>query len=99
MIVRRYELYAPRKSDSAPKGWDSGPTAESPSEGVAVARASDHPVIVMVDESTGNKYMRALPHKGLGVEGDLSWLVKNMHQEFERLGPPRRGAEFIDSEK
>ena len=42
----------------------------------------------MVDESTGNKYMRAVPHKGVGIEGDNSWLVKDMHQELKSWGHP-----------
>ena len=41
---------------------------------------------VMVDESIGNKYMRALAHKGLGDEGDNSWLIKDMHQELKSGG-------------
>ena len=53
--------------------------------------ASDNPMMVMVDESTGNKYMRAVPYKGLGVEGDQSWLVKGMHQELEAWGHPGGG--------
>ena len=44
------------------------------------SRASDNPMMVMTDESTGNKYMRAVSHKGLGLVGDNSWLVKDMHQ-------------------
>ena len=31
--------------------------------GRAAAHASEHPMMVMVDESTGNKYMRAVAHK------------------------------------
>ena len=48
-------------------------------------------MMVMVDESTGNKYMRALSHKGLGLEGDNSWLVTDMHQELKSWGHPRGG--------
>ena len=29
-------------------------------------RASDNPMLVMVDESTGNRYMRAVGKNGLG---------------------------------
>ena len=50
--------------------------------------ASDRPMMVMVDESNGNKYMRALAHTGLGDEGDNSWLVKDMHQELKSWGHP-----------
>ena len=45
----------------------------------------------MVDESDGNKYMRALGHKGLGDEGDNSWLIKDMHQELKPWGDPGGG--------
>ena len=48
-------------------------------------------MMLMVDESTGNKCMRAVPHKGLGVEGDHRWLVKDMHQELEAWGLPGGG--------
>ena len=40
-------------------------------------------MMVMVDESTGNKYMRALSRKGLGPDGDNNWVVKDMHQELK----------------
>ena len=45
-------------------------------------------MLVMVDEATGNKYMRAVDHKGLGPDGDNSWLVKDMHQELKAWGHP-----------
>ena len=45
-------------------------------------------MMVMVDESTGNKYMRSVDHKGLGPDGDSSWLVKDMHQELKSWGHP-----------
>ena len=50
--------------------------------------ASEHPMMVMVDESTGNKYVRAVNHKGLAIDGDQSWLVKDMHQELKAWGYP-----------
>ena len=57
---------------------------ETPAEeGKVAPHASDSPMMVMVDEATGNKYMRAVPHKGLGDDGDNSWLVKDMHQELK----------------
>ena len=40
----------------------------------------------MVDESTGNKYMRAVDHKGLEGKGDNSWLVRDMHEELKSWG-------------
>ena len=32
-------------------------------------RAIEHPVTVIVDETTGNKYMRMVDHKGFEGEG------------------------------
>ena len=43
-------------------------------------------MIVMVDEINGNKYMRVSEHKGLGEDGDNSWLIKDMHQELKSWG-------------
>ena len=48
-------------------------------------------MIVLVDDQTGNKYMRAVPHKGLDEDGDESWLVKDMHQELKSWGHPGGG--------
>ena len=45
-----------------------------------VTIASENPLIVMLDEENGNKYMRSVDHKGLGDEGGRSWLVQDMHQ-------------------
>ena len=50
--------------------------------------ASERPMMVMIDESTGNKYMRVVDHKGLGPDGDNSWLVKDMHQDVKAWGHP-----------
>ena len=48
-------------------------------------------MMVMVDESTGNKYMRAVGHKGLGPDGNNSWLVKDMRQELKPWWHPGGG--------
>ena len=45
-------------------------------------------MMVMADESTGNKYMRVVDHKGFEGYGDNSWLVKDMHQELKSWGHP-----------
>ena len=55
------------------------------------SHASENPMMVMVDEATGNKYMRVVDHKGLQGEGDNSWLVKDMHQEQKSWGHPGGG--------
>ena len=52
-------------------------------------------MMVMVDESTGDKYMRSVDHKGLGPDGDNSWLVKDMHQELKSWGHPGGGRNEI----
>ena len=51
--------------------------------GMGSGHASEHPLMVMVDDATGNKYMRAVSHKGVGFDGDQSWLVKDMHRELK----------------
>ena len=48
-------------------------------------------MMVMVDETTGNRSMRAVSHRGLGSEGDANWLIRDMHQEFESWGHPGGG--------
>ena len=52
-------------------------------------------MMVMVDEATGNKYMRVVDHKGLAGEGANSWLVKDMHQELKSWGHPGGGQNKI----
>ena len=52
---------------------------EGETEGT-VALASENPRIVMLDQETGNKYMRAVDQKGVGEEGEMRWLVKDMHK-------------------
>ena len=80
VLIRRYEKCVAQEDQ------------EEMGEGEAVGpHASDNPMMVMVDESTGNKYMRAVAHKGVGIEGDNSWLVKDMHQELKSWGYPGGG--------
>ena len=57
--------------------------------------ASESPMMVMVDESTGNKYMRAVDHRGLEGQGDNSWLVRDMHEELKSWGHPGGGRNAI----
>ena len=45
-------------------------------------------MMVMVDESTGNNYMRVVDHKGMEGQEDNSWLVKDMHEELKSWGHP-----------
>ena len=82
VLLRRYEGYRQEE-----EGQDEG--EETPvEEGRVAPHASDSPMMVMVDETTGNKYMRAVPNKGLGEDGDHSWLVQDMHQELKSWGHP-----------
>ena len=47
------------------------------------AENGKNPVLAMKDESTGNRYLRAVGHKG--VEG-MDWLVKDLHEEQKSWG-------------
>ena len=77
-LVQKYEKYAPQEEQEE---LDAGTSTRSEDSNSSSdrrgAHASEHPIMVMVDESTGNRYMRAVEHKGLGGEGDESWLVKD----------------------
>ena len=44
-------------------------------------------------QSNGNKYMRSVDHKGLGGDGDNSWLIKDMREELKAWGYPG-GAQY-----
>ena len=92
VLIERYERYAhEEEQEEVLEGQEEEEASEEaierkpgcPEEAKGQRpHASEHPMMVMVDESTGNKYMRAVSHKGLGVDGDQSWLVKDMHQEL-----------------
>ena len=50
-------------------------------------KASGNPLLVMVDESTGEKYARAVGHKGLGTAGgEMDWLIKDLSAELTVWG-------------
>ena len=51
-------------------------------------KASANPIMVMVDERTGEKYARAVGHKGMGKDQDMEWLVKDMSNELKVWGHP-----------
>ena len=48
-------------------------------------KADKNPLIVMVDESTGEKYARAVG-KGIGDENEMEWLVKDMSEDMKSWG-------------
>ena len=50
--------------------------------------AKENPLIVMMDEETGEKYARAVGHKGVGTAGERDWLIKDMDAEL-KMGAPR----------
>lgn len=51
-------------------------------------KASDNPILVMVDEATGEKYARAVGSKRLGDGRDQDWLIKDMSEELRSWGHP-----------
>jgi len=51
-------------------------------------KASENPLIVMTDEGTGEKYARAVGQKGLGAEGEMDWLIKDLSTELKVWGHP-----------
>jgi hypothetical protein len=51
-------------------------------------KASENPLIVMTDEGTGEKYARAVGQKGLGTEGEMDWLIKDISTELKVWGHP-----------
>ena len=57
------------------------------------AENGDNPVLAMKDESTGNRYLRAVGQKG--VEG-MEWLVKDLHEELESRAHGRRRRQYYD---
>ena len=82
-LMRPYEMYADLEDQEEVQAGASTdvPTPSGDSSSAQSPHASERPMMVMIDESTGNKYMRSVDHKGLGPDGDNSWLVKDMHQE------------------
>ena len=65
VLIERYERYAREEDqEEALEGCEVSET------GAGSGHASEHPMMVMVDESTGNKYMTTVSHKGLGIDGD-----------------------------
>ena len=83
--------YSKRSRSELTKRYDREVQSEEPERGPEEkssssmqppkSHASENPMMVMVDEATGNKYMKVVDHKGLEGEGDNSWLVKDMHQD------------------
>ena len=49
-------------------------------------KADKNPLIVMVDESIGEKFARAVGKNGVGEENEMEWLVKDMSEEMMSWG-------------
>ena len=47
------------------------------------AETGKNPVLAMKDEWTGNRYLRAVGHKG--VDG-MDWLIKDLHDDLKSWG-------------
>eukprot|EP00973_Karenia_brevis_P003692 510850-Karenia_brevis.AAC.1 len=45
-----------------------------------------NPMLVVEDEATKEKYARAVGQKGLGAEGEMDWLVKDVSTELQVWG-------------
>ena len=43
----------------------------------------NNPLVVMVDEETGDKYARVVGKKGLGSDGEMEWSVRDMSEELK----------------
>ena len=49
--------------------------------------ANENPMLVMVDEGTGDKYARAVGQKGFGGgTEDMQWLIGDLHEELKAWG-------------
>ena len=48
--------------------------------------ASENPMLVMVNEATGEKFARATGRKGLGESGSMDWLMKDMVEQHNGWG-------------
>ena len=46
-------------------------------------RADRNPLIGMLDETYGDRYMRAVGKKGLGDGAEMHWLIHDMHRELK----------------
>ena len=52
---------------------------------VADERAASNPVLIMVDEATGERYARAVGHKGTS-HAESDWLVRDISEELKSWG-------------
>ena len=45
-------------------------------------QAGDNPMLVMVDEGTGERYARAAGQNGVGENGEQTWLIRDACEEL-----------------
>ena len=48
--------------------------------------ASANPILVMVDEDTGERFARAVGQKGVGAFGSMDWLIRDITEELQSWG-------------
>jgi hypothetical protein len=51
-------------------------------------KASENPLLLMADETTGHRYMRAVGRKGIGDNNEMDWLIKDLDEELKSWGYP-----------
>ena len=49
-------------------------------------KAGKNPLMLMIDDKYGHRYMRAVGGKGVGEGTEMEWLVKDMHDELKAWG-------------
>ena len=54
--------------------------------GAMLIVAVDCPMLVVVDEATGEKYARMTAQKGLGPNQEMAWLVRDLSEELKTWG-------------
>ena len=66
-LIKRYDKEVQNEESERGPEEKSSSSLQPPK-----SHASENPMMVMVDEATGNKYMRVVDHKGPEGEGDNS---------------------------
>ena len=65
--------------------------------------ANENPILVVLNEETGERYARATGRKGVGTDGIMDWLVRDVSEELKSWGHAGRSGGHIffkcDSEK
>lgn len=51
-------------------------------------KANKDPMLVMIADETKEKYAKAVGHKGLGQDGEMAWLIKDLSAELKVWGHP-----------